>query len=123
MSRTYRRSAYTDACSKVHHINRAVDRHRRYALYLENGYRFYRRLLDGVTEQDTIEHSKKEYMSYSRDGSANETARNRGFKEFAKLTVRLANKRLEDSIMRDEEDDSVPYPSRKMGKKHIWDWW
>lgn len=123
MSRTYRKPAYLHECSEVHHINRAIDRHRRYSLYLENGYRFYRRLLRGMTEQDAVEQSVREYQSYHRDGAINETAANTGFKESAKLTVRRANKRLEHMIMRDEDHGFMPHPSGKMGKKYIWDWW
>lgn len=70
-----------------------------------------------------IEELKESYKKYTRDGHWNETGRNSGFKEAAKMKVRNSNRHLEKKILKDEEYDLLPYPNEHDGDELRWSFW
>ena len=74
--------------------------------------------------EEHFEKARQEYRKASRDGYWNETGRNTGFKQAATKTVRNANKRYCQKVMKDPEawhEESAP--NGHEGDGHLWDFW
>lgn len=76
-----------------------------------------------ITAEEYERELRNDYRKFKRDCMFYETGRNTGYKDDASKTVRIANKRLAQRILKDEEYDNVSYPDRHLGKTHKWNWW
>lgn len=124
MSRTKRKTDYTESTSLVGHINSELEYRNKCISYVNRGYGWARNLKHANESiEELTSRAKIEYAEFQYDGRFYESGRNSGFKHDSQRTVRNANKRLCHDIMRNEEYDTKPYPGDYMGKTHLWDWW
>lgn len=80
--------------------------------------------IDPPSEQQVIATALAKRKKMTRDGHWSETTPRSGFKYDAKKTVRRANKALCKAVVSgDEMWEDKPYPTRKLGKHHVWSWW
>lgn len=70
-----------------------------------------------------IEKAKIDFAKRARDGYCNDTGRNTGFKKAAAKSVRQANKNFCKKVLADDEWEDDPYPTHKLGKALVWNFW
>lgn len=83
----------------------------------------YKRVQISWSVEQEIEELKKQYRKFTRDGHWNETGRNTGFKKAATKTIRLANRRLANKIMSEQDYDHLSYPNEHDGDYLRWAFW
>ena len=84
--------------------------------------RYHRVEISWSVDQE-IEELKKEYRKFSRDGHWNQTGKNTGFKKAAAKATRINNRKLEYTIMKDEEYDRLSYPNEHDGDYLRWNFY
>lgn len=78
-----------------------------------------------MSDKELWDKAHHEYNKQLRDGRAGltNTVVNTGFRKEAATTLRRENKKFCKKVLDDDRWEDMPLPSRKSGKKHIWDWW
>jgi hypothetical protein len=124
MSRTKRKHHYVSGDSEVAYINRQRSHGNVLVSMERDGPYYYCNWRDRTAEDHDIEdaESAKEYHTFGRDGTWNETGRNQGFKHEAKKYVRNANKKFCRKVIDGVDYDDDAMPIRKEGKQFSWNW-
>lgn len=132
MSRTFRKTArnfnyFSGEDSKVSFVAREFEKRSYYRLLAQSNphSKTFRRYTE-KSDKEIVAEAVREYHKQFRDGRNGLTCTtvNTGFKKGAAKILRRANKRFCADVVKDSNEwDNKPYPSRKIAKYHIWDWW
>lgn len=76
-------------------------------------------------KEEVILDAENQLNRWRRDGRDGMTCTtsNTGYKYDAKKTVRRANKSFCRHVLCGDDYENIPLPTRKIGKKHKWDWY
>jgi len=119
MSRTTRRSRYTESRTAISDYNRDVE------YYWTFNCGQYRKAIS-LCSKDVCDKlscdAKRHYDMFKRDGKYNESGKNQHFKWLTNKERRKNSKKMEFNALNDIEDESVD-DGKMYGKKFIWRVW
>lgn len=115
MSRTYRKSRFTDERSLASHLKKEIAYYNARTCYKFSRYK--NKSLDEVLAEEEVW-----YKRWNRDGTWSETSSKQHFKKMSKRNIRNKNKQIAHKILRGDEYEE-PYTTDWHGKKFIWCVW